>query len=92
MRNKIWGIIKDKIHVDGTFNPLGLTYFKTSNAEQVDELTEAILQAIRDEVDGLREILHNVYNEGDKGAVDGHGNEDAYINFAIDQIKEALNK
>jgi hypothetical protein len=50
MRNKIWGIIKDKIHVDGTFNPLGLTYFKTSNSEQVDELTDAILQAIRDEV------------------------------------------
>jgi hypothetical protein len=92
MRNKIWGIIKDKIHVDGTFNPLGLTYFKTSNAEQVDELTDAILQAIRDEVEGLREILYNVYNEGDKGAVDGHGNEDAHINFAIDQIKEALNK
>jgi hypothetical protein len=88
MRNKIWGIIKDKIHVDGTFNPLGLTYFKTSNAEQVDELTEAILQAIRDEVEGLRKDVES----DDLLTSVRKGERDFGFNDCLDQIKEALSK
>jgi hypothetical protein len=84
MRNKIWGIIKDKIHVDGTFNPLGLTYFKTSNAGQVDELTDAILQAIRDEVERLR--------KDDKVYMCRLKMSRIIFNQALDQIKEALSK
>jgi hypothetical protein len=83
MRNKIWGIIKDKIHVDGTFNPLGLTYFKTSNAEQVDELTDAILQAIRDEVEGVKTLTAHTSGSFATGWQAG-------FNYCRSQIEEKL--